>query len=88
MPTSTTTITHPQHDDPIPKVYLVLGELVQGHTSDGEYFVIVGAYRDEAAAACRMDTERASGLWGHHSPDAEWSESGWMLRVEAVDLTD
>jgi hypothetical protein len=88
MQTSTITmfIENPQQDDSTPKIYLVLGELVEGSTADGEYFVIVGAYRDEAEAARRMDAERASGSWGHHAPNAEWSQSGWLLRVEAVDL--
>jgi hypothetical protein len=73
--------------DSLPMFYLVLGELVDGRTADGEHFIIVGAYRDEAAAERRLEAERSGGHWGDFDADAERSASGWLLRVEAVEVS-
>jgi hypothetical protein len=92
MQTSTTTIiiqTSSRCDESSsPSVYVVISELIDGRTANGEYFMIVGAYRDEAAAERRAEAERAGGNWGCFVPEAECSECGWALRVEAVEVSD
>jgi hypothetical protein len=72
-----------------PKVHIVLAELIDGHTPDGEYFIMIAAYRDDAAAERRAILERALGRWGRFSSDLDSpSDFGWLIRVEPLKLAE
>lgn len=72
-------------DEALPQVYLVFGELLDGHTVDGEHFIPIGVYRDEDAAERRVEAERVGGTWGRFDVDADTSDEGWQLSVETLD---
>lgn len=58
-------------------------------TSDGEHFVMLAAFVDDADAQRYLATVQASGRWGRFCGDAidpEVSDTGWSLTIEPVPL--
>jgi hypothetical protein len=73
--------------DELTKIHVVLSELIDGQTADGEHVIIIDAYRDPERAERRAEAERVCGAWGIFDADGV-SDEGWCVSVRAVDLID
>lgn len=69
-------------------VYVVFAELQDQSrgTVDGEHFLMIAGYTQEAAATQRAAKEQFGGGWGSFTEPGEPSDAGWWIGVEPVEV--
>jgi hypothetical protein len=70
-------------------VHLVVAEFdpnSEGKTHDAEHFLVLAAFREVEHARAYAERARAEGEWGRFTTEEAWSDAGWCVEVQSVEL--